>query len=99
MEFTQKGMYSQMAQRGVSVGTQVRLQDLVWALQPLQRKLGGTQCARFTRGQKVSTSAGIGQRSAEAAQTSLTVLKGRLPTKMPNSRLAHPARNTVAVLT
>ncbi|KAH6921123.1 hypothetical protein HPB50_027893 [Hyalomma asiaticum] len=71
----------------VSVGTQVQLQDLVSALQPSQRELGGTQRAPSTRGQKASTSAGISQRSAEAVQTSLTVLKGRLPTKKPTPPL------------
>ncbi|KAH6921348.1 hypothetical protein HPB50_027669 [Hyalomma asiaticum] len=71
----------------VSVGTQVQLQDLVSALQPSQRELGGTQHAPSTRGQKASTSAGISQRSAEAVQTSLTVLKGRLPTKKPTPPL------------
>ncbi|KAL1486754.1 hypothetical protein MTO96_046829 [Rhipicephalus appendiculatus] len=69
----------------VSVGTQVQLQDLVSALQPSRRESGGAQCALSTRGLKVSTAAGTSQRSLESTQTSLTVLKGKLPTKKPTT--------------
>ncbi|KAH7982622.1 hypothetical protein HPB52_006174 [Rhipicephalus sanguineus] len=88
VEFAQKGSCSQAVQRGrvpqiVSVSTQVQLQDLVSALQPSRRESGGAQRTSSTRGLEVCAAAGTSQRSTETTQTSLTVLKGRLPTKKP----------------
>ncbi|KAH7947381.1 hypothetical protein HPB52_011084 [Rhipicephalus sanguineus] len=75
----QRGRVPQM----VSVSTQVQLQDLVSALQPSRRESGGAQRASSTRGLEVCAAAGTSQRSTETTQASLTVLKGRLPTKKP----------------